>query len=339
MSRYSLWFSVVIPARNASHTLHDCLNSLHSQTLTKDKYEIIVVDNESIDTTREIVLSHGVGYIYSDNDCVAGVRNCGALHTQGKVIAFLDADMITDPLWLTTAYTYYFENEYTGILGFADYAPAQSHYIAKVWYNPHRRNYSNKRRVDCFPTRNLCINRDLFFKAGKFDQALFKGGKTGEDKEFTYRVYAMGYPVTVDSSLHMIHTGTEKNVLHFFKKEWWHQGMMLCIAKKHGYPFRLLQSPIMSFLHGLSLFVFLCMAKTRHFRVSRAAFFFWTFPSLVLTLKKARILKMKHHIVSVWFLNVIRYTIAAAALLPQIWRILRNTHDASSFKNSGSGLS
>ena len=46
--------SVVIPAFNEGEGIEACLKSVCDQTLPRDQYEVIVVDGNSKDNTREI---------------------------------------------------------------------------------------------------------------------------------------------------------------------------------------------------------------------------------------------------------------------------------------------
>ncbi|HIH26704.1 MAG TPA: glycosyltransferase, partial [Methanoregulaceae archaeon] len=46
--------SVVVPAYNEEQNIRACLESLERQTVSRDQYEVIVVDGGSKDRTREI---------------------------------------------------------------------------------------------------------------------------------------------------------------------------------------------------------------------------------------------------------------------------------------------
>ncbi|HQC13405.1 MAG TPA: glycosyltransferase, partial [Methanoregulaceae archaeon] len=46
--------SVVVPAYNEEANIGRCLESLNRQSLPRDEYEIIVVDGDSKDNTRQI---------------------------------------------------------------------------------------------------------------------------------------------------------------------------------------------------------------------------------------------------------------------------------------------
>lgn len=87
--------SVVIPARNEAACLGDCLRSLMAQEGVS--YEIIVVDDHSSDTTREIAASFPVHVISADPLPAGWSGKCsaawsGAKVAQGKWLLFTDAD-------------------------------------------------------------------------------------------------------------------------------------------------------------------------------------------------------------------------------------------------------
>src|SRR3990167_11405920 len=50
--------TLVIPTYNEEENIYECLSHLKIQTYPHQKLEIIVVDNGSVDKTREIVLDH-----------------------------------------------------------------------------------------------------------------------------------------------------------------------------------------------------------------------------------------------------------------------------------------
>ena len=47
--------SVIVPVYNAKGMVGDCIESLLNQDYPKDRYEIIVVDNDSTDGTAEVI--------------------------------------------------------------------------------------------------------------------------------------------------------------------------------------------------------------------------------------------------------------------------------------------
>ncbi|KAA3437210.1 glycosyltransferase [Rufibacter hautae] len=83
--------SVVIPCFNHGKYLPEAVESIWSQGYPAT--EIIVVDDGSIDTTREVTESlPGVRYIYQENQGLSAARNTGIKHSHGEFLVFLDAD-------------------------------------------------------------------------------------------------------------------------------------------------------------------------------------------------------------------------------------------------------
>jgi len=95
--------SVIIPAYNAGKYISEAMESVLTQTYPS--YEIIVVDDGSIDRTKETidglrvkgeVCKIDIKYIYQENKGPAAARNKGIKEAKGDYIAFLDSD----DLWL-----------------------------------------------------------------------------------------------------------------------------------------------------------------------------------------------------------------------------------------------
>jgi len=88
--------SVVIPTYNRVKYLKQALDSVLGQTF-KD-FDIIVVDDNSTDGTKELVASYGgnVRYIPQENRERGAARNNGIRNSDSEYIAFLDSD----DMWL-----------------------------------------------------------------------------------------------------------------------------------------------------------------------------------------------------------------------------------------------
>jgi len=85
-------FSVIIPAFNAAATLARAIESVRAQSWPA--FEVIVVDDGSIDATAEVACQFGsaVHLIRQANGGVSMARNAGAAAATGDWLAFLDAD-------------------------------------------------------------------------------------------------------------------------------------------------------------------------------------------------------------------------------------------------------
>ncbi|MGE4421881.1 MAG: glycosyltransferase [Pseudodesulfovibrio sp.] len=84
--------SVIIPTYNRADIVGRAIDSVLRQTF--DRYEIIVVDDGSVDDTRRVVEAGypQVQYIYKENGGAASARNRGISEAKAELVAFLDAD-------------------------------------------------------------------------------------------------------------------------------------------------------------------------------------------------------------------------------------------------------
>ena len=90
--------SVIIPAYNAEKFICDALDSVLAQTYSN--LEIILVDDGSIDNTKDLVLTYGNKVLYSYQSNSGGCskpRNEGIKRSRGQLICVFDADDIMLP--------------------------------------------------------------------------------------------------------------------------------------------------------------------------------------------------------------------------------------------------
>ena len=97
---YPVTISVVIPAYNAAPYIREALESVLAQSYTN--FEVIVVDDGSVDNTAQIVRDFGtaVRLVQQKNRGLAAARNAAIKEAQGEIIAPLDADDLWEPVYL-----------------------------------------------------------------------------------------------------------------------------------------------------------------------------------------------------------------------------------------------
>ena len=66
-------------------------------------YEILIIDNGSVDATADTVAAHAsplIRYLFEPRRGASNARNTGVQHAAAKLIAFLDDDLLPGPDWL-----------------------------------------------------------------------------------------------------------------------------------------------------------------------------------------------------------------------------------------------
>lgn len=108
--------SVVICTYNRHALLKETLTSLVRQEVKNIKHEVIVVDNNSTDRTKEVVEDfqrrqpHVFRYAFEPKQGLSHARNRGVAEARGEVIAFTDDDVIVDKNWLQNIWQH-FQND------------------------------------------------------------------------------------------------------------------------------------------------------------------------------------------------------------------------------------
>ena len=92
--------SIIITTKNEERNIRNCLESVLSQDYPKDKLEIIVVDNNSTDKTKEIAIRFPKVKLFTIHwqQDFSKARNESLKHASGDWILILDADEELDEL-------------------------------------------------------------------------------------------------------------------------------------------------------------------------------------------------------------------------------------------------
>ena len=93
--------TVVVPVRNGAQTIQPLLESLQKLDYDRNTVEVIVVDGNSTDKTREIVKKYPVKLVVEEKKGLNLARNIGIKSSNGEIIAFTDSDCIVPPNLIT----------------------------------------------------------------------------------------------------------------------------------------------------------------------------------------------------------------------------------------------
>ena len=132
-----LIYSVIIPAYNEEELLPATLSSLHMAMHSLPHMgEIIVVDNNSTDNTKNVAKEYGAKVIFEPFRQIAKARNSGAKAAKSNFLIFLDADTILPPRLLQRAISLLEEGRYCGggtLIGFDSKLPFFAGSLVKFW--------------------------------------------------------------------------------------------------------------------------------------------------------------------------------------------------------------
>src|ERR1051325_8220991 len=101
-------FSVIIATYNRADELVKTLESL-TQLESSGPWEVIIVDNNSSDNTRDVVLERidsfpvPLRYVMEREQGRSAALNAGIRIAQGEILAVTDDDVRVDPMWLRNA--------------------------------------------------------------------------------------------------------------------------------------------------------------------------------------------------------------------------------------------
>jgi len=195
--------SVVIGTYNRSEMLVGALDSILGQD-NSTTFEVIVVDNNSNDSTREVVASyikkghHNLRYIFEPKQGISHARNTGLVNSRAPIIAFTDDDVRVTDGWISgikREFDRHPEVDFVGgkILPHWKTSPpawlTRDHWwaLALLDYGD-AAFYVNADNALCLPNANASFRSDVFERFGLFSPA-FSGR---EDHEFLLRLWMRG---------------------------------------------------------------------------------------------------------------------------------------------------
>lgn len=116
--------SVIIPTRNRAVTLARCLESLTHQTLPREEFEVLVIDNGSTDNTHEIAMGYvsslQLAYVHAPEPGLHVGRHAGMRRAISDVLIFADDDIEAEPGWVE-AVVQTFEDPSVALVGGNNY--------------------------------------------------------------------------------------------------------------------------------------------------------------------------------------------------------------------------
>ena len=180
--------SIVVPVLNGETTIGDMLRAIAANSPRPSQLEIIVVDNGSTDTTREIVSRYpDVTLLSESRRGPSAARNTGLRHATGEVILHCDADCLPTRRWTAELAACFSDGRVNLAAGQTLSFPpttAVERYLAALLYDA---SVTISRSVLPFvPSMNMAVRRSAALAIGGWNEEMM----TSEDVDFSTRLLA-----------------------------------------------------------------------------------------------------------------------------------------------------
>ena len=216
--------SVIICTYNRALYLTDALDSLFHQTLSKQHFEVIVVNNNSTDNTeyvcQQYIHTHPdmqLVYMNEKEQGASFARNTGAVLATSPLLCFMDDDAIANHDYLSRIVQFFETHPGSGGLGgkiIPRYIPAEPEWMSR-YVSSMVGNFDYSPQVAAFKPgkypleSNMVVPKQLFDKITGFNTALpgVKGELRigGEGKDFFFRLQALGHQIYYDPNIIVHH--------------------------------------------------------------------------------------------------------------------------------------
>jgi glycosyltransferase involved in cell wall biosynthesis len=231
--------TVILCTYNRAGTLAMTLESIVTQTLSSSPgWEILVVDNNSSDETRQVVEGFGsrypgrFRYLLETHQGVSYARNAGIREARGEILAFIDDDETAAAGWLQNLTANLHTGEWAGVGGRVLPPPSFSR---PRWLSskhsflagPLAEFAPDLEAGDMTETpfgANMAFRKEVFDKYGGFRTDLGRSGKnllSNEDTEFGRRLMAAGQRLRYEPSALTYHPVEEYRLRKEYFLTWW----------------------------------------------------------------------------------------------------------------------
>jgi glucosyl-dolichyl phosphate glucuronosyltransferase len=279
--RDDLLLTVIICTYNRAKRLADCLESIVKQQATSVTFEVIVVDNNSKDSTKELVAQFNnkipdLMYVFEGNQGLSYARNRGSGEAKAAYLVYLDDDAIAPPDYLANIARVI--KEYSpDILG----GPVYPYYNTPKprWFKDEYeiRKYVEKSGFSSTASvsgGNFTIKKALLEKLGGFDVTLgMIGGKLGLGEE---RKVLEQYRASTPLLEQKVYYALECNITHHVPPE----KMTLRYIVKRSYLAGVMSQQVITPHHSLATGMGSGSSKKPHFLKRLRAFITVNFGNL-----------------------------------------------------------
>jgi len=199
-----------VPVKNCADKIKSLLDSLMKVEYDKNKFEVVIVDGNSTDNTREIVVQYPVRLMAEERRGLNAARNTGLRHSKGEIIAFTDGDCVVPKNWLNKIIENFQDKDVGCVGGSASryYDDFLSQYSDESIMPVLRRFEKKKILSEVKPPLqypagcNMAVRREVLDQVGVFDENIEYGF---DEDELVERICHAGYKMVLDPEISITH--------------------------------------------------------------------------------------------------------------------------------------
>ncbi|MFP4643769.1 MAG: glycosyltransferase family 2 protein [Spirochaetales bacterium] len=170
--------SVIVPTYRDWERLRRCLDALERQTYPKDRFEVVVVNNDPDGSVPDLPNSSNVRMLTEPRPGSYAARNTAIHNARGEVLAFTDSDCIPDKDWLANGAAW-LEMGHRRVAGHIElFFSGRKRTIAEAYERATAFNQRAMAARGSARTANMIALRSVFDAVGLFNEKLFSGGDT-----------------------------------------------------------------------------------------------------------------------------------------------------------------
>lgn len=224
--------SVIIPSFNSEKTIEKTIQSILTQK-TKEKIELIIVDDASTDNTiSEIKKFKNIILIQQKkNSGPAKARNLGAKKAKGEIIVFIDSDCVPEKNWLEEMVKPFENPEVVGVQG--AYKTKQKSVTAKFVQIEIEDRYDLMKKkdfIDFIGSYSAGYRKKTFLEFKGFNESFPIA--SGEDPELSYRMEKKGLKLKFNPNAVVYHFHPE-SLMKYLKTKFFRGYWRILIYKHH----------------------------------------------------------------------------------------------------------
>jgi glycosyltransferase involved in cell wall biosynthesis len=167
-----LTVSVIVPFYNSGKYIERCVEALLDQTIPKERYEIILVNNNSTDSSADILRRFPYIKLIAERQRGSySARNSGLKKARGEIIAFTDSDCVPAANWLREIESSMVNPDVGIVIGSCQFAGESILLSMLEDYENEKNKYvltSGINKLYYGHTRNMAVRKRLFDELGPF---------------------------------------------------------------------------------------------------------------------------------------------------------------------------